>query len=71
MTTIKVTDEAAKTIAKFREFKRLEEYKSMMCDAFSIVSAFCIGEDCSQESTYVLWAIKEYSELINELAKTE
>lgn len=71
MTTIKVTDEAAKMIAVFRNCNDLEGYKSSLCDAFTAASIFCIDEDFSRESTHVLWAINRYSELINELAKTE
>lgn len=69
--TIKVTDEAARIIAKFRECKRLDEHKSMVCDAFSAASSFCMNENYSESSLWTLWAINEYSELINELAKTE
>lgn len=71
METIKVTAEAAKMIAKFRELKRLDEQKSMVCDAFSAASTYCANENYSETSLWALWAINEYSELINELAKTE
>lgn len=64
METIKVTDEAARIIAKFRDKKEFIEHKVMMCDAFSAAS-----EECS--SLRVFWALSDYNELINELAKTE
>lgn len=71
MVTIEVTERVAGQIARMRDYKELNEMKSLICDAYKSATNYLEENNYKAEFAMPLWAVRELSELISDLAMTE